>query len=228
MRPAIRTPLIATAATAALLAAWGLAPGTPPLAALAQDAEPAAGDAAATEAPEIAPMVLGAEDAPVSMIEYASYTCPHCATFHDEVWPEIKRDYVDTGKVRFEYREVYFDRPGLWASMVARCDGGMRFFGITDLLYEDQREWTQGQPAEVAENLRRIGLSAGLTEEQLDACLSDGAKAQALVARFEEQTEADGITATPSFIVDGEPHSNTSLEEFRALLDERLAEDADG
>ena len=227
MRPAIRLPLIAAATGGALAAAWTLAPGggEAPLAAMAQEAAEAEG-ATEAELPEVEPMVLGAEDAPVSLIEYASYTCPHCASFHDSVWPEIKRDYVDAGKVRFEYREVFFDRPGLWASLVARCGDGMRFFGITDLLYENQEEWAKGQPAEIAEGLRRVGRTAGLTDGQLDACLSDGALAQALVARFEEQAEADGITSTPSFVIDGELHSNMPEEEFRRLLDERLEGDA--
>ena len=119
---------------------------------------------------------------------------------------------------------MFFDRPGLWASLVARCGGGMRFFGITEMIYEDQAEWARGEPAEIAEGLRRIGLAAGLTDEELDACLSDGAKAQALVARFEEQMEADGVTATPSFVIDGELHSNMPLAELRRELDERLEE----
>ena len=240
MKIAIRPPLIATASAAAL-AAWALAPaGTPPAAQAQDAAAPAAEEAAtagdtqgraetaatdaSTEAglPGIEPMVLGSEDAPVSMIEYASFTCPHCADFHEEVWPAIKRDYVDAGLVRFEYREVFFDRPGLWASMVARCGDGMRFFGIADLIYENQGDWARGQPAEIAEGLRRIGLAAGLSDEQLDACLADGETAQALVARFEEQAEADGITATPSFVIDGELQGNMSLEELRSLLDEKV------
>ena len=221
MRSAIRPALAAGAVLATCAAAWTLAPRGAPLAALAQDAEDA--EAAPSDA-AVQPMVLGDEDAPVTMIEYASFTCPHCATFHEEVWPEIKRDYVDAGKVRFEYREVFFDRPGLWASMVARCGGEMRFFGIAEMIYENQSDWARGQPAEVADGLRRIGLAAGLTDEELDACLTDGAKAQALVARFEEQAEADGITATPSFVIEGELRSNMSLEELREVLDAELAE----
>lgn len=227
MKPAIRLPLIAGAVLAAGATAWTLVPrsGAPDLPLTAQAQEVGA-ETEAPEAPlpEIAPMVLGEADAPVTMIEYASYTCPHCATFHDEVWPTLKEEYVDTGRVRFEYREVFFDRPGLWASMVARCGGGMRFFGITDLIYENQAEWAQGEPAQIADGLRRLGLSAGLTEAELDACLSDGATAQALVARFEAQSAEDGITSTPSFVVDGELVSNRSLAEFRELLDAEVAE----
>lgn len=212
MTPLPRAPL---AAAAALVLSFG-APVP------AQEAE------APADAPAVAPMVLGAEDAPVTVVEYASYTCPHCATFHEEVFPALRRDYVDEGLVRFEYREVYFDRPGLWASMVARCGDGMRFFGITDLLYENQSEWTEGEPAQIADGLRRIGLSAGLTQEEVEACMNDGAMAQALVANFEENAEEDGIRSTPSFLVDGELHSNMSEAEFRTLLDERLDEAGEG
>lgn len=221
--PSARAPEAATGAAPGAAMAQEAAPDSTPLPDAEAEAAEATGEApAAADLPEVATMALGPEDAPVTMIEYASFTCPHCATFHDEVWPEIKRDYVDTGRVRFEYREVFFDRPGLWASLVARCGGGMRFFGIADLIYENQGEWTQGEPAEIAANLRRLGLTAGLTEGDLDACLVDGAMAQALVARFEAQTEADGITSTPSFVIDGERHSNMSLPEFRSLLDAEL------
>ena len=74
----------------------------------------------------IVEMVQGAEDAPVEIIEYASYTCPHCANFHQGAYKQLKKDFIDTGKVKFIYREVYFDRYGLWASMVARCGGPAR------------------------------------------------------------------------------------------------------
>ena len=90
-------------------------------------------------------MVMGAADAPVEIIEYASFTCPHCANFHANIYPLLKADYIDTGKVRFVYREVYFDRFGLWASMIARCGGEMRFFGMAELIYEKQREWTASE-----------------------------------------------------------------------------------
>jgi len=95
---------------------------------------------------EIQDMVMGAEDAPVEIIEYASFTCPHCARFHADVWPQLKADYVETGKVRFIYREVYFDRFGLWASMIARCGGEGRFFAFTDLIYKEQAMGRQRRP----------------------------------------------------------------------------------
>ena len=166
-----------------------------------------------------APVVMGDESAPVTLVEYASFTCPHCRRFHEDVLPAIKADYVDTGKVRFEYREVFFDRYGLWAAMVARCGGQDRYFPIADMIYERQAEWTQGEPAEVAQNLMKIGLAAGLTQEELDACLSDAEQAQAMVSLWEERSEADGINSTPSFLIDGEKHSNMAEADLRALLD---------
>lgn len=172
---------------------------------------------------EIEDMVLGEADAPVTVIEYASFTCPHCANFHAGAFKELKKNYIDTGKIRFIHREVFFDRYGLWAGMVARCGGADRYFGVADLVYSGQRDWTKGEPANIAENLRRIGRTAGLSNEQLDACLQDANLAESLVAWNDTNTRADGINATPSFVIDGELHSNMSYDDFAALLDEKLA-----
>lgn len=170
-------------------------------------------------------MILGAEDAPVTIVEYASFTCPHCKNFHEGVLPQIKENYIDTGKVRYVYREVYFDRFGLWAAMVARCGGADRYFGIADMIYEQQREWTaNGSPAVVADNLRRIGRVAGMSDEQVNACLQDGEKAQALVAYYQQNAEADGISSTPSFVINGENYSNMNYTDFAAVLDGLLGE----
>lgn len=177
----------------------------------------------AVDTSTIVDMSLGAEDAPVTVIEYASFTCPHCARFHDSVFKDLKKNYVDTGKVRFVHREVYFDRFGLWAGMVARCGGEERYFGVADIVYKTQSEWTEGgDPAVIVENLRRIGRTAGLTDEQLDACLSDADKAQTLVAWFEENAKEDKIQSTPSFLIDGKLYSNMSYDEFAEILDGKL------
>jgi len=181
------------------------------------------GIALAQDAPEIAEMVLGNPDAPVEVIEYASFTCPHCARFHESVFPQLKENYIDTGRIRFVNREVFFDRYGLWASMVARCGGSERYFGIAGLIYERQREWLSGDsPAAIADNLRRIGRTAGLTAEELEACLTDAEMARALVARYERQSAEHGITSTPSFVIDGTKYGNMSYEDFAAIIDKRL------
>lgn len=168
-------------------------------------------------------MTLGADDAPVSIIEYASYTCPHCANFHEGTFKDLKADYIDTGKVKFTYREVYFDRPGIWASMIARCGGAEKFFGITDLIYKGQSTWARASdPGAIANELRKIGRIAGLGEEELEACLMDGEKAQALVAWFEANRAADGISSTPSFVIDGKLYSNMSYAEFQSIINEKI------
>lgn len=188
-----------------------------PGAANAQEAD------AGSEEMTITEMTLGAEDAPVEVIEYASYTCPHCATFHQNVFKNLKADYIDTGKVKFTYREVYFDRYGLWGSLVARCGGEEKFFGITDLIYKGQQDWARaGSDAAIAEELRKIGRIAGLESEQLEACLSDGAKAKALVGWYQENVAEHDISSTPSFVIDGEKYSNMGYDEMKAILDDRL------
>ncbi|MCZ7676409.1 MAG: DsbA family protein [Roseovarius sp.] len=171
-------------------------------------------------------MTLGDPDAPVTVVEYASFTCPHCANFHDDQFKRLKADYIDTGKVRFVFRDVYFDRLGLWASMVARCGGTDRFFGIAGMLFDQQRKWIgDGQdPVAVADRLRKIGKAAGLDNELLDACLADNDKARTLVAWYQQHAEADGISSTPSLVIDGEKHSNMAYDELKALIDKALAQ----
>ncbi|MEN8657407.1 DsbA family protein [Marivita sp.] len=168
-------------------------------------------------------MVLGAEDAPVEIIEYASFTCPHCATFHKGVFKDLKADYIDTGKVKFTYREVYFDRYGLWGSLVARCGGEDRFYGITEMIYDTQGEWSRaGSEAAIADELRKIGRIAGLENDQLEACLSNGDKARGLIEWYQANAEEHGISSTPSFVIDGTTYSNMSYGEFQEIIDDKL------
>ncbi|WP_425044379.1 DsbA family protein [Primorskyibacter sp. S87] len=171
----------------------------------------------------IVEMVLGDENAPVEIIEYASFTCPHCASFHQGPFKQLKKDFIDTGKVKFVYREVYFDRFGLWASMIARCAGPEKFFGMTELIYNDQANWSgAGGPGEIANELRKIGRLAGLDDEQLEACLMDADNAQALVTWYQENAEEHGIQGTPSFIVNGEKVENQAYDKFKALIEAEL------
>ena len=184
-------------------------------AALAQESE--------IDTSQVVEMALGDENAPVTFIEYASFTCPHCARFHQNQFKELKADFIDTGKVRFIHRDVYFDKYGLWASMVARCGGPERFFGITDMIYAEQREWIgDGQDAGVAERLRKIGKVAGLTQDELDACLSDRNHAQALVAAYQENSAADDVTSTPTLIIDGKKYDNMAYPELKEIIEGKL------
>ncbi len=172
----------------------------------------------------VAEMRLGNPDAPVTVIEYASYTCPHCANFHASAYKQLKADYIDTNKINFIYREVYFDRFGLWASAISRCAGTTEaFFGITDLLYSGQAEWSRaggGDPAAIAEELRKIGRIAGLEGEAIEACLTDADKLRTLVAWYQENATEDGIQSTPSFVINGTTYNNMAYPEMARLIDE--------
>ncbi|MBL9051005.1 MAG: DsbA family protein [Tabrizicola sp.] len=193
------------------LAAAATAAMTP---ALAQEAAPA----------EPGDFSLGSPDAKVKIVEYASYTCPHCAAFHATVFKDLKKDYIDTGKVHFTLREVYFDRYGLWAALVARCGGDMRYFGIHDMLFDQQKEWAASEdPAQVVENLKTIGRAAGLEDAAMDACLNDTATAEAMIKRFQTNMEADGVKGTPTIFVNGTMHSNMPYDELKAIIEEELA-----
>lgn len=178
----------------------------------------------AQEAPLVENLVTGNPDSAVTLLEYASYTCPHCANFHRDVYSRIKPEYIDTGLIRFEFAEVYFDRYGLWASMLARCAGPDRYFGISGILFEKQAEWAAGEsPSQVVENLKTIGRSAGLEDAAMDVCLKDQAMAEAMVAHFEEGMTRDQVEGTPTFFINGVKHSNMSYEDMKALLDAELA-----
>ena len=183
-------------------------------------------DVQASEAdgPEVVEMALGEADAPVTVIEYASFTCPHCARFHEEVFGRLKTDYIETGKVRYIMRDVYFDRFGLWAAMVARCEPD-KFFGLSDAIYRQQRQWTDGASnREVVNNLKALGRDAGLTDEAMNSCLQDNAKAQALVTAYQDNADRDGIDSTPSFLINGRIYPNMAYADFKATLDALLAE----
>ncbi|WCR09074.1 DsbA family protein [Paracoccus fistulariae] len=189
--------------------------------ALAQEAAPA--EEAQVET--LADISLGAEDAPLTLVEYASFTCGHCANFHNDNWDKLKSEYVDTGKVKFIQRDVYFDQLGLWAGILARCGGDDKYYAVSGLLFEEQQKWLSGSSGEeVAANLRRIGLKAGMTEEQMTACWDDSAKAEQLVATYQKNAGADGIEATPTFIIGGEKVMNQPWDDLKKVIDAKLAE----
>ena len=171
--------------------------------------------------PVLGDVVLGDADAPVTIIEYASLTCPHCSSFHINTWPQVKEAYVDTGKVKFILREVYFDKEGLWASMTARCGGEKGYYPMMDTFLKQQREWTRSD--NIGEAIQQIGRRAGLSNDQLSACLADREYAKTLLEAYQTNAAADEIRSTPSFIIDGEVHSGSmSFEEFSELVDAAL------
>ena len=179
-------------------------------------------DAPQVDTSSIMEMVQGNADAPVTVTEYASFTCPHCAAFHASPYQSLKSEYIDTGKVKFVYRDVYFDRYGLWAAMIARCDP-TKFFGISSMLYKTQRDWLDAEnPGNIADNLRKVGRIAGLSDESIETCLADEDMAKTLVAWFEQNAKADDITATPSLLIDGTKHSNMNWADLKSKIDAAL------
>ena len=177
------------------------------------------------EAAALQEMSIGADDAPITLIEYASFTCPHCKNFHKDVLPLIIENYIDTGKVRMVYRGIYFDRLGLWADMLARCGGPERYFGIAAMIYDKQKEWTSAENAVgVVDNLYAIGRLAGLAQADMEACMQDNETAQAMVSTSTENAEADGVNSTPTFVINGQTMSNMPYSDFVDEFERILAE----
>ncbi len=219
-----RIMIISAAAAVIGLGAWFVtSPGSNDTAVTSVDPVGAANaQEAEIDTSGIVDMTMGNPDAPVTVIEYASFTCPHCANFHAGDYEKLKSGYIDTGKINFIYREVYFDRPGLWASMIARCAGTeTAFFGMTDLIYEGQSTWARaGDMVAIVDELRRIGRLAGLGDDQMEACLQDADKARTLVAWYQENATEDGIESTPSFVINGTRYSNMAFDDMAAIIDE--------
>ena len=171
---------------------------------------------------KIVSMFLGDKEAPVLIIEYASFTCPHCATFHIEILPKLKADYINSGKVLLEYREVYFDGPGLWAGLLARCQGNQKYFPMIDLIYRKQKDWARGNRDEIINGLLSVGRQSGLTDEKSMMCMEDSTLAEKLIEIFKKNTTIDGISSTPSFVINGELKQNMSYDELKKIIDRTL------
>lgn len=177
----------------------------------------------ASEGPVTGDIVLGDENAPVTVIEYSSFTCPHCARFHQNTWPEFKKNYVDTGKVKFILREVYFDRFGLWASEIARCGGAAGFYPLAGQFLKAQSRWSSAPQDQIQNELKKIGRLNGLSNDAMDKCIADQAFGEELFANYEKNARADDVQSTPTFIINGEKVSgNMPYPEFAALIDKHL------
>ncbi|MEQ8347130.1 MAG: DsbA family protein [Sneathiellaceae bacterium] len=169
-------------------------------------------------------MVLGNPDAPVTIIEYASLTCPHCATFHKEVLPQLKTEYIDTGKAKLIFRDFPFDRFALSASMLARCSGPDRFFPFLDLLFKQQANWIgNGQPDEVLANLKRLAGLTGMDEAAVQACLGNEALTEFVLNERLTGNKEFGVESTPTFIVGEDKYPGVRrIEEWRGIIDPML------
>ena len=169
-------------------------------------------------------MSKGNENAPVVFVEYASLTCPACAAFHANVYPKLNKEYIQTGKIKFIHREIYFDRAGLWAALTARCTNAVkRYFGMLDLLYSDQPLWSRSDSSdEIVDALLKISAKSGIEKEKAISCLEDQEKALDLVNQYKIYVNEDAIESTPTFVINGKKYTNRPYEEIKEIIEKEL------
>lgn len=159
--------------------------------------------AARAQAQEIFPddRILGPADAPITIIEYSSLTCPHCAAFHADALPKIKETWIAEGKARLVFRHFPLDAMALRAAAVADCIEGARFFGFLDLLFESQKRWARSNPP--LKVLGQMARLAGMSQEKFDACANDEAQMDRILERRQDGTRTYDVKSTPTLIVNG-------------------------
>jgi protein-disulfide isomerase len=174
----------------------------------------------------LAEMILGDADAPVTVVEYASVTCPHCATFHETVFPTIKENYIDTGKIRFIFREFPTSPAELSVvgSMLARCaadkGGTDAYFLVIDSLFKTQRTWIRGESPR--NELIKIASQAGMTEADFDTCVKREELLDLINENISTARDKYNVNATPSFVIDGQLRNVSSVDTFSEALDAAL------
>ena len=169
----------------------------------------------------LAEMTLGDPGAPITIIEYASLTCPHCASFHKDTLPRIKERYIDTGKARLIYRDFPFDQAALLAAALARCAGADRFFRFIDALYGAQANWSRA--ADPVAALVRIGRLGGLERAEIDACLGDNMLLDGILAMRVDGAKNFEVSSTPTFIINGEKFVGAlPFERFEEIFERLL------
>ena len=159
--------------------------------------------AARGQAQEIFPddRILGPADAPITIIEYSSLTCPHCATLHAEAWPEIKETWIAEGTARLVFRHFPLDAMALRAAAVADCIEGERFFGFLDLLFKSQQRWAKSNPP--LKVLGQMARLAGMSQEKFDACVNDEAQMDRILERRQDGMRTYDVRSTPTLIING-------------------------
>ena len=159
---------------------------------------------------------LGPADAKVTIVEYASLTCSHCAAFHSDTYPKLKERYVDTGKVRFTLREFPLDPLATAGFMLARCEQG-KYYPITDLLFDTQRSWAFTEKP--LDALQQIMKQAGFSKDKFEACLKDQKLYDAVNAVRKRAEEKFKVTSTPTFFINGQRHGgNLPIDELEKII----------
>ena len=200
--------------TAALsLTGLGLLAGLSPLRLITEAMAQTAADVA--KPVSLPDMALGPANATVTITEFASMTCPHCAAFTEKVFPKIKSEYIDSGKIRFVFREFPLDVKAAAGSMLARCiakDDAGKYFAVIDMLFRQQESWVMKN---TTETLTRIGKQAGLSQQQVEDCLKDQALLDKSAADQKYANEVLKVNSTPTFFLNGEMmKGEQSFEEF--------------
>lgn len=168
--------------------------------------------------PAFGEMTMGPDTAKVTVIEYASATCPHCASFYKDTFGALKKEYIDTGKIKFVFREFPHQDAALAAFMLARCAPKEKYFPLVDVFFTTQPEWTKDPLA----GLNKIAQQAGFTQESFEACMKNEAVAKDILA-VRSKAEGFGVTGIPTFFVNGERFEGEStIEAFRAKIDPLL------
>ncbi|RIA56406.1 DsbA family protein [Dichotomicrobium thermohalophilum] len=166
-------------------------------------------------------IVLGDPEAPVTVIEYASMTCPHCASFHTETLPDLKEQYIDTGKVKFILREFPLDNLAAAASLLARCVEEDKFYDFVDVLFEKQSQWANAD--DPLQELRQISKVAGFTEARFNSCLRDQEKLDYIQQVRDTGNHKYDIRSTPTLIVNGQKlEGNQSISALQQVIDPML------
>lgn len=167
--------------------------------------------------------ILGRPDAPVTIYEFASMTCPHCAAFHNDILPQIKSAYIDTGKVKLVMREFPLDRAALAGAMVARCLPAERFYPFIDVLFKTQRQWATAQ--DPARGLQQNARLAGLNEADFQACVTNSQLADWILQRRLDASNQFKVESTPTFVFnDGKERIVGAMpfEDFKKVIDRLL------
>ena len=186
-------------------------------------------DVAALMAPGPLPdIIVGKDDAPITIVEYASMTCPHCADFQTTVFPELKTKYIDAGKVRYMLREFPLDNLAAAAFMLARCSGNDRYYPMVDALFETLETWA-APGGDAKEKLLQIARQAGISKEQFDQCLADKDLFGKIVKTREIAHETFQVDSTPTFFINGKRmKGDHKLEDFQIAFGEKPAKTDDG